>query len=222
MLDPSNTDEVGICGCLEQFGDGSPALKLPTNRPCVLIQEAPVGYTLDDVWSWLREAHARWSAVCDWQARRVMDLSEVGNGYVQLVTVADLGGQGVLADQMLPYAGGQILRMRLNSRIRWKATDGPMMSGTIDPVRTICHETGHFMGHQHWPVGAPAELMEPSISQRIIGPQPTEARVSSGWFGSPVVPIPPTPVPPTPVPPGQADFVLTRELSAGSYRITSV
>lgn len=197
-----------LCGCVEQFGDGSPALKLPTNRPLVHIQSAPPGFSADAVWMWLREAHGRWSTVCDWRANRIMDLSDAGAGeYVQLVTVADLGGGGVLADQVLPYAGGRVLRMRLNSRIRWKATDGPMTGGTIDPIRTICHEIGHFMGHVHWPVGAPAELMEPTVSQTIITPQPTEARVSAGWFGQPP-PLEPG-EPPTKPPVGRVEELET-------------
>ena len=185
-------DVVGTCGNPETLGDGSPALKLATNRPKVLIRDALPGYTRDDIWGWLKEAHARWASVCDWQATRIHDLTEMGpNDYVQLVTVADLGSSGVLADQMLPYSGGQVLLNRINSRIRWKPTDGPMQSGTVDPIRTETHETGHFMGHAHWPVGAPPELMEPTISQTVLGPQPTEARVSSGWFGEPVPVTPP-------------------------------
>lgn len=189
----------GFCGCTEAFGDGSPALKLPTNRPLVLVQDALPGHSVDILWTWLREAHARWGSVCDWQARRIFDPREAGAGdYVQLVTGADLGGGGVLADQMLPYAGGRILRLRINNRIHWRATDGPMGAGEIDPVRTLCHEIGHFQGHSHWPQGAPPELMEPAIRQDVIAPQPTEARVSAGWFGPPGNP----PVPP-PQPPGE-------------------
>ena len=183
---------MGTCGNPETLGDGSPALKLATNRPKVLIRDALPGYTQDDIWGWLKEAHARWSSVCDWKAMRIHDLTEMGpNDYVQLVTVADLGSSGVLADMMLPYTGGQILTNRINSRIRWKPTDGPMQSGTVDPIRTETHETGHFMGHAHWPVGAPPELMEPTISNTVLGPQPTEARVSMGWFGEPVPVTPP-------------------------------
>lgn len=186
------------CGNGETFGDGTPALKLQTNRPLVFVRDALPDHAQDEIWSWMKEGHARWGAVCDWQARRIMDLSEAGpNDYVQLVTVADLGGGGILADQMLPYTGGRILRMRINSRVSWKATDGPMPSGTIDPVRTLEHETGHFMGHAHFPTGAPPELMEPYIQQGIIRPQPTEGRVSAAWFGPPVAvpPVPPTPPP---------------------------
>lgn len=193
---------IPVCGCVEQFGDGTPALKLGTNRPLVFVQDALPGFSRDDVWAWLREAHARWGAVCDWKATRIMDLSEAGpTDFVNLVTVADLGGRGVLADQMLPYTGGNVLRMRINNRIQWRATDGQMTGGLIDPIRTLCHEIGHFQGHQHWPVGAPAELMEPTVSQTIIGPQSTEGKVSAGWFGNPVVT-------PTPGGKGRVEFDL--------------
>jgi hypothetical protein len=187
-----------VCGCKAQLGDGTPSLKLPTNRPLVYVQQAPSGYTLDDVWKWLEEAYnRRWGSVCNFQARRIMSLNEAtASDYVNHVTVADLGNGGVLADQELPYASGRRLMMRINSRIKWKPTDGAMTGGSIDPVRVVCHEGGHFMGHQHFPTGAPLELMEPVVSNEIISPQPTEARVAAGWFGEPVsipVPVPPTP-----------------------------
>lgn len=188
-----NGDIPLVCGNSAEFGDGTPALKLQTNRPLVYIRDELSGYSRDEIWSWLKEAHARWGTVCDWRAVRIDDLNDAGaNDYVQLVTVADLGGGGVLADQMLPYNGGRTLKMRINARIMWKATDGRMGSA-VDPIRTLCHETGHFMGHQHWPVGAPDELMEPTVSNTIIRPQPTEAKMSASWFGPPDGNPPPTP-----------------------------
>ncbi len=194
--------EVGPprCNNREQMGDGTMMLKLPTNRPLVFVQDQLPGFSRDDIWLWLKEGYDRWGEVCDLVATRIHNLSDASsNSVVQVVTVADLGGGGVLADQMLPYPNARRLTMRINVRIKWKATDGPMPSGTIDPIRTLEHETGHFMGHQHFPTGAPLELMEPYISQTIIRPQPTEAKVSAGWFGAPTAPIPPIPptVPPT-------------------------
>lgn len=175
-----------LCGCTEQLGDGTPALKLPTNRPLVIVRDALPGHSQDEIWSWIEEAYRRWTEVCDFVPRRITAGQEKPGDFVNLITVADLGGGGVLADQELPYSGGSVLRMRINSRINWVRTDGQMQGG-IDPVRTLCHEIGHFQGHQHWPVGAPAELMEPTVSQTIIRPQPTEAKVSASWFGPPTV-----------------------------------
>ena len=127
-----------LCGCAEQLGNGSISLKLQTNRPLVFIQDQLPSYTRDQIWEWMSEAHARWSAVCDWQVRRIHDLAEAGpNDYVQTVYVADLGGDGILADQRLPYNGGRRLPMRLNERIRWVPTNGNFQNGTIDPIRTI-------------------------------------------------------------------------------------
>lgn len=185
---------VGFCGCLEQFGDGSPALKLATNRPLVFVQDALPSWGKDAIWDWIAEGYERWAKVCDWKGRRIMDMNEAGpTDVVHLITVADLGGSGVLADQMLPYTGGRVLKMRINSRIKWQPTNGQMPSGTVDPIRTLCHETGHFMGHSHWPQGAPPELMEPYVQQGVIGPQPTEGKVSAGWFGQPGPVTPPPP-----------------------------
>lgn len=185
------------CGCVQQFGDGSPALKLPTNRPLVLIQDALTGFTRDEIWLWMKEGYDRWADVCNIKPTQIMDRSDANlDDVVQLVTVADLGGGGVLADMQLPYPGARVLMMRINTRIKWKATDGPMSSGTVDPIRTLEHESGHFFGLQHFPTGAPKELMEPYIQQDIIRPQPTEAAVVRMWFGSPTPPVPPGPTPP--------------------------
>ena len=194
-----------VCGNTEMLGDGQVlSLKLQTNRPLVLVRDALPGFDQEVIWEWLRTAYSRWTAVCDLVPRRILDLAEAGAAdVVNFVTVADLGGGGVLADQQLPYPGGNVLRMRINSRIKWKPTDG-QMSGGVDPIRTLCHEIGHFLGHQHWPAGAPAELMEPTVSQTIISPQPTEAKVAASWFG------PPTPSSPTPVPPPTADDILVK------------
>lgn len=190
--------DVLLCGVREALGDGSPSLKLGSNRPLVLIQDALPSHGRDEIWSWLEEAHNRWGKVCDWKAERIMDITDLGpNDYVQLVTVADLGTQGVLADQMLPYTGGRILKMRINYRVNWKRTDGPMPQGTVDPVRTLTHETGHFMGMQHYPTSPPKDLMEPYILQDIIGPQTAEGKMAAGWFGEPTVVPPPPPPGPT-------------------------
>lgn len=220
------SDCVYLCGCVEQFGDGTPALKLATNRPLVLVRDALPDHSRDEIWAWMQEAHARWSAVCDWQAKRIHDLSEAGpNDIVQLVTVADLGGRTnggqVLADQVMPYAGGRVLRMRINSRVKWVRTDGPMHDG-VDPARTLCHESGHFQGHSHWQVGAPPELMEPTVSQAIIRPQPTEAKVSAGWFGPPVAhPVPPQqPGTPPSLPPAAVTVTFSTAVAAGTYTLT--
>lgn len=178
------------------LGDGTPALKLPTNRPLVLVRDPLPGWDRDAIWGWLDEAYnRRWGAVCDLRARRIFDLAEAGPAdVVNLVTVADLGGGGVLADQMLPYTNARVLVMRINSRIKFVPTDGQMASGTIDPVRMITHEGGHFLGFQHLSTALPRDLMEPYILQEVIRPQAAEAKTALGWFGPPVTlpPVPPT------------------------------
>lgn len=209
-----------ICGVQEEFGDGSPTLKLPTNRPLVLVRDPLPQHPVEEIWEWVEEAYRRWTAVCDLVPKRIFDLTEAGpNDVVNLITVADLGGGGVLADQMLPYQGGRTLRMRINSRIKWQATDGQMVGGTIDPRRTLCHEIGHFLGHSHWPVGAPAELMEPTVSQKIISPQPTEAKVSAGWFGAVPLPKPPQP---GPQPPTGDEFQVILSIDPTTRKVTQI
>lgn len=211
------------CGCTEQLGDGSRSLKLNSNRPLVLVQDALPGFSRDEIYRWINEGYQRWAEHCDWRAGgRIGALSEARPGdIVHLITVADLGGGGVLADQVLPYSGARVLRMRINGRLRWQPTDGPMNGGAIDPIRTLCHETGHFMGHQHWPEGAPLELMEPRISSTIIRPQATEGRVSAGWFGPPVAVQPPPLPTPTPVPSPTRTRILL-EVEGRAARIVSV
>lgn len=192
--------EPFVCGVKAQLGDGIASLKLSTNRPLFLVQDRLPGFSHDVIADWYAEAFGRWTRIADVTTRRIHDLAEAGPGdVVNVITVADLGGGGVLADQVLPFQGGRILRMRLNARIRWHVTDNVMPSGTVDPLRVICHEQGHFLGHQHFPQGMPLELMEPAILQNVISPQPTEAKVTAAWFGLPPSETPiPTPIPPTP------------------------
>lgn len=216
----ADTEFPCVCGVAEALGDGTPSLKLPTNRPLVYVQDALPGHNQDEIWSWVKEAYARWTAVCDWRGMRILDIHDAPpDAIVHLITVADLGTGGVLADQVLPYTQATVLRMRLNVRIQWKATDGQMSGGFVDPIRTICHETGHFQGHSHWPQGAPPELMEPVLSQVVISPQPTEAKVSASWFGPPVVVQPPAPPQP---PTGKRLITLEVDGSVTGARVLSI
>lgn len=191
-----------ICGVEAALGDGkTPALKLQTNRPLFYVKDALPGFGVDAIAEWYEEAFSRWSAVADIKTRRITDLAEASaQDVVNVITVANLPA-GVLADQQLPAPGLTRPVMRLSKLVTWKRSDGEMggagMGGWIDPVRTLCHEQGHFIGHQHFPEGLPPELMEPFISDEVIAPQPTEARVTAGWFGDAVPPDgPPSPTDP--------------------------
>lgn len=183
---------MSVCGNGEMLGDGTAALKLPTNRPLYFVRDRLPGYSVEYIAGWIAEAFASWGKVCNLVARRIMSEQEAGpDDVVCLVTVDDLGSSGVLADQVLPYPGGKVLRMRINNRITWKRSDG-VMSGGIDPLRCLTHELGHFLGLSHLPVGPPPDLMEPSIRNDVIGPQSTEAKIVAGWFGPPLtLPTPP-------------------------------
>ena len=44
------------CGNGETSGDGTPALKLGTNRPLVFIQDFLAGFDRNVIWSWIKEA----------------------------------------------------------------------------------------------------------------------------------------------------------------------
>ena len=210
------------CGCVQQFGDGTAAIKLATNRPLVFIRDALSGWTKDDIWTWIKEGYLRWGDVCNLAPTRIMSDSDAKpSDIVHYITVANLGGGGVIADQMLPYNGGKQLVMRINSIVKFKPTDGPMQSGTVDPIRALgVHETGHFIGLQHFPTGDPREIMEPYIQQDIIQPQPTESAVARMWYGSPTTP-PPVP-PPTPGMLGTVTIDQARGLinAAGSWQFT--
>lgn len=193
------------CGNTEAYRTRSEAMaaevKLQTNRPLYLIKEPLPGKSRDETAELYERAFKRWGKA-DIKTRRITDQAEAGpNDVVNLITAADLGGGGVLADQMLPNGSEKILQMRMNTRIKWMVTDSAMSDG-IDPVRVFCHEQGHFLGHEHWPKGPPAELMEPFISDDIIAPQPTEVAVTIGWFGKTGEPDPPPPPPPQPKPCG--------------------
>lgn len=194
------------CGVVEQYQSRDKAMtaaaRLGTKRPLVYIQDALPGWTKEATGNAYMEAAARWTAGADIAWTLITDMAQAGpSNIVNKITVADLGTGGVLADQVLPNGSGRILPMRMNTRISWVKTDGPMPNGKVDVLRVFAHEIGHFIGHEHWPRGAPAELMEPFISDAIIKPQATELAVTVNWFGAPV-PVPgPTPTPtPTPKP----------------------
>lgn len=205
-----------FCGCSETLGDGTPALKLATNRPLVYVRDSLPAHGKDEIFSWIRLAYQRIGEVCDWKGERIHNLNDAPAGrIVHLITVADLGNGGVLADQMMPYAGGNVLAMRINTRVHWQATDGQMQQGTVDPIRTLCHESLHFAGLSHFPAGDPPELMEPSISQTVIRPQPTEIRVLVGWFGQPG----PTTDRPPPIPNAGAVDEFVKKIVIPGYKI---
>src|SRR5262245_18194260 len=136
-LDDLMTPTTPHCSNPEQLGDGTATLKLETNRPLVLVRDRLPQHGVGVIWEWTRTAYSRWTAVANVEPKRIFAMTEATSAdVVQLVTVANLGSGRVLADQMLPYPGGNVLTMRINTVIRWNPTDGPMQQG-IDPVRTL-------------------------------------------------------------------------------------
>ncbi len=174
-----------LCGCREQFGDGSALMALPKNRFVYVVETNLERNSRDDVASWIDEAITRWrDADIDIGGERIGHINDAKQDDIVLRIISkDLGGDGVIADQELPSRGKRIYQMRWNTRLTFVATDRSMRSGTIDPLRSGTHELGHFWGSHHFPVGSPDELMEPRITQHIIAPQPTETKLVQGWFG---------------------------------------
>lgn len=161
--------------------------QLPTLSPSWFLDGDLPGIKRDTFRAAIETACSRWEAVCGLQ------FSEAGTASQATlrITVADLGTSGTLADQQLPFRGMSQLRMRVNRRVQWAIFDGRSGNGT-DLVRVLSHELGHFGSLQHFDSSPPPELMEPSYSPDIIGPQPAEIKLMVSMYGKPLAP----PLPP--------------------------
>lgn len=179
-----------FCGNVQQIGDGHASYKMATNRPTWLLRDDLPGIPRDQFRAAITEAFARWARVSDWVARETTDkLANI------LITVVDLGGPGqVLADMQLPQPGLRQQVMRVDSREKWVLSDAANVQG-IDLVRVLCHELGHAAGLVHLSPSPPPDLMEPTYSATVIGPQAAEAKLMASMYGPPRVA--PAPQPPT-------------------------
>jgi hypothetical protein len=173
-----------FCRNPEQFGDGTQAVYLlSTNRPTWWLASELPWMSRARLEELIQSANDKWAAVCDVKASRATS-AEKANFYI---TVASLDGPGgVLADMELPSPGKRQQRMRID------AAESALESA-LELILT--HELGHAYALQHFPVGPPAELMEPSLNRSLSGPQPTEAALMAKWYGQPVSSVPTPPVP---------------------------
>jgi hypothetical protein len=171
-----------FCRNAEQFGDGTvAALKLHTNRPTWYLRDELPWMKRAELEAVIQAAADRWTDVCDFKAVKAANEASA----LWVFTVARMDGPGgTLADAMLPNgARQQVCRIDVaENALRNKL------------VTILCHEIGHLMGSQHWPIGAPHELMEPQLSN-VTHPQPTEAGLMVQWYGPPVTKEP-KPAPP--------------------------
>lgn len=172
-------EPIYACRNPECFGDGTAVAIRKSNVVKWYLDGQVPFMSRDELRSEIAASIALWSAVCDVEA---VEVNTPADANVVITCVAMDGKGGVLADAMLP--GPAVQRMRLD-----------IAEGSLKhKMRAIlCHEFGHIFGLQHFPVGPPQELMEPSISN-IETPQPTEAALMAKWYG------PPKPVAPSPTP----------------------
>lgn len=173
------TDIIRFCNNPEQFGDGTAALKLDTNRPTWWLRdELPwmKRTTLEDK---IQEALDCWKAVADADCRRA--INEANARWVVTVTRMD-GPGGVLADMQLPGPRQQFMRLDVSESALLELY-----------VPILTHEFGHAWGLQHFPSNPPPELMEPTLNPKVTKPQATESALMVQWYGQPRPVVVPTP-----------------------------
>jgi hypothetical protein len=203
-----------FCGLKQRSGD-APSFRHQRPNGTFFVTSALPGFDLAPL---IIAAAARWSAV----ANVSLTLARSPNDCDLLVEVHNLGGRGgVLADCELPANGYRPQKMRIDINETWGVFDGPEgpTRRETDLVRVLCHELGHYWGLEHFDPNPPAELMEPTYSQQVIGPQMAESRFMRNWYGPPKQ----TPVTPVPLPGGSSGgVILTVEggsIPPGRYKL---
>lgn len=172
---------IRFCWNPEQFGDGTAALRLDTNRPTWWLRDELPWMPRAALESKIQEALDEWKHVADVDCKRAT--SEAMARWV--ITVARLDGPGgVLADMQLPGPRQQFMRIDMSESA---------LSHLLVPILT--HEFGHAYGLQHFPSSPPPELMEPTLNPKITTPQATESALMVQWYGKPITQPTPAPSP---------------------------
>lgn len=171
-----------FCACTEAFGDGSQQVKLPSNLVTFRVDGALPGITVPQLEDACLQAWQRWAAVIGIKVDKHPNPKTDPTQYV--VPAQMDGSSGVLADQELPYRGGN-LRMRLDFSERWHIGDDPP-AGKINLLAVLCHEDGHCLGFQHiQPEGDP-DLMNPVYDRKIFVPQDDDISYGRKLYGPPL------------------------------------
>jgi hypothetical protein len=185
MAHPATYENTAVrCRNTEQFGDGSPALRLQTNRPKVWFAATLPGMPMASLKEIFFRGVNKWSLVANVKAVEAANQAEAD--WIIVPSRID-GKNGVLADMMMPGPRPQYMRLDVAE------------NASEDQLEQTCmHEGGHGYGLFHTPAGPPAEVMDPSLNMSVRTPQAAEAKLMESMYGAPMQPKPtpqPDPIP---------------------------
>jgi hypothetical protein len=156
------------------------------------------GVTQEDMRRAMQIAFDRWSAVCNLRAQHAGIGAQTADIIVETGRID--GASGTLAWSELPCSGtDRTLRQKYDNGEPWVLADD-VPQYRIDLIRVMCHELGHAIGIEH--IGS-GNLMAPTYSTRINGPQAGDIREAVARYGPPTATPPPKPDVPTDPPPAE-------------------
>lgn len=156
-------DELLICGFAETITTG----ELKRDPSALYYVEAGLSRIARDmVRDCVKQAFSAWAVVANVNGEEAPNAQQAH----LLIRVASIDGRsGVLADCMLPGPPQQL--MRLDDNEQWVVHLGAdVPNNTIDLLRVLIHELGHFWGLGHAPQNS-RNLMAPMYSKNIWYPQ---------------------------------------------------
>lgn len=176
--------DTRICGVSDAIGQGGDC-RWPDGDVSWTIVSVIPGFTFEAMKAVVQTAFDRLAAVCG-IVPRYTDTARTARIVINAASMD--GPSGVLADSMLPCGNTRQCVQRYDSGEKWTIDDGPA-AGRIDLTRVVAHELGHACGISH--IG-PGNLMSPTYSQTIIGPQAGDIAELRRRYGPPKSrPIPP-------------------------------